>query len=64
MVRHWNRLPREAVDVPLLEMFKARFDGDLHKKRNWNQMGFKVPSNPNHPVILNLENVLAVNVQS
>ncbi|GAB0203097.1 hypothetical protein GRJ2_002775300 [Grus japonensis] len=28
-VRHWNRLPREAVDVPSLEMFKARLDGAL-----------------------------------
>jgi len=26
MVRHWHRLPREAVDVPSLEAFKARLD--------------------------------------
>jgi len=24
--RHWNRLPKEAVDVPSLEAFKARLD--------------------------------------
>ena len=27
MVRHWNRLPNEAVDAPSLETFKARLDG-------------------------------------
>jgi len=29
MVKHWNRLPREAVDVPSLEVSKARLDGAL-----------------------------------
>jgi len=29
MVRHWNRLSREAVDAPFLEAFKARLDGAL-----------------------------------
>ncbi|KFO89941.1 hypothetical protein N320_02235, partial [Buceros rhinoceros silvestris] len=29
MVRHWNMLPREAVDAPSLEVFKARLDGAL-----------------------------------
>ncbi|KFO75548.1 hypothetical protein N303_13773, partial [Cuculus canorus] len=29
VVRHCNRLPREAVDAPSLEMFKARVDGAL-----------------------------------
>ena len=23
---HWNRLPREAVDAPILEAFTARLD--------------------------------------
>lgn len=28
-MRHWNNLPRKAVNVPSLEMFKARLHGDL-----------------------------------
>ena len=29
LVRHWNRLPSEAVNAPSLETFKARLDGAL-----------------------------------
>ena len=29
VVRPWNRLPREAVDAPSLEVLKARLDGAL-----------------------------------
>ena len=29
VVRYWNRLPRDVVDAPSLEVFKARLDGAL-----------------------------------
>ena len=29
VVKCWNRLPREVVDAPSLEVFKARLDGAL-----------------------------------
>ena len=62
VVRHWNRLPGEAVAAPSLAVSKARLDGALSNlvwwemsllmAGGWNQMSFKVPSNPTHSMIL------------
>jgi len=29
VVKHWHRVPRDVVDAPSLEKFKARLDGAL-----------------------------------
>jgi len=29
VAKHWSRLPREVVEAPSLETFKARLDGSL-----------------------------------
>jgi len=34
-VKHWNRLPREAVDVPSVEVLKARLNGFLDSLSWW-----------------------------
>jgi len=34
-VKHWHKLPREAVAAPSLEMFKARLDGALSNLVQW-----------------------------
>ena len=35
VVTHWNRLPKEAVDAPSLEAFKARLDVALGSLGSW-----------------------------
>jgi len=35
VVRHWHRLPRQAVAAPSLEAFKARLDGALSNLIWW-----------------------------
>ena len=35
VVRHWNRLPREVVNAPPLETFKARLDWILRSLVWW-----------------------------
>jgi len=34
-VKHWNRLPREVVAAPSLEMFRMRLDGALSNLVQW-----------------------------
>jgi len=35
VVRHWNRLPKEVVDAPSLEVFQARLDVALSNLVQW-----------------------------
>ena len=35
VVMHWNRLPKEALDAPSLEAFKARLDVALGSLGCW-----------------------------
>jgi len=35
VLSHWHRLPREAVDAPFLEAFKAGLDGALSSLIWW-----------------------------
>jgi len=34
VVRHWNRLPREVVDAPSLNVFKARLERALSNMKD------------------------------
>jgi len=62
VVKHWNRLPREAVEASSLETVKARLDGALSNlvwlkmymltAGGWARRPLKVPSNPKHSMIL------------
>jgi len=35
MVTHWNRLPKDVVDAPLLKAFKARLDVSPGSQVQW-----------------------------
>lgn len=38
VVRHWNGLPREAVDALSLEVFKAMLGGSLSNLVKWKML--------------------------
>ena len=62
VVTRWNRLPKEVVDAPSPEAFKARLDvalgslvcwlATLHIAGGWNQMSIVVLFNPGHSTVL------------
>ena len=62
VVKHWNRLPKEAVGVPSLEAFKSRLDvalgslvwwlATLHIAGGWNWRSTVGLFDPGHSVIL------------
>jgi len=62
VVTHWNRSPKEAVDAPSLQAFKARLDvalgslvwwlATLHIAGGWNWMSIVVLFNPGRSMIL------------
>lgn len=35
MVKLWNSLPREGVEVSTMEVFKVRLDGTLSSQVHW-----------------------------
>ena len=67
VVMHWTRLPKEAVDAPSLEAFKARLDvalgslvwwlASLHIAGGWNWMSIVVLFNPGHSVSRSMTSV-------
>lgn len=60
--RHWNKLPREAVEASLLEVFKTKFNRTLNNLSWWKvpvhisgvgtRCSLQIPSNHYNSMIL------------
>ena len=67
VVMHWNRLPKEVMNAPSLEAFKARLDvalgslvwwlATLHIAGGWNWMIIVVLFNPGHSAMIPQNNI-------
>lgn len=52
VVKHWNRLAREVVNVPSLETFRVVTLVWWNVHGGWTRGALKLPSNPNRSVPL------------
>ena len=70
VVTRWHRLPKEGVDAPSLEAFKARLDValgslvwwlvTLHMVGGWNWMSTVVLFNPGYSMIPSIVSLITV----
>ena len=71
VTEHWNRLPREVVEVPSLKIFKIHLDAFLcnllqgtNFSRGWTWWSPVVPSNPFDSISVNPVSMTSLNAGS